>query len=67
MKANISSWTNKESSQQVGVRQFINICRDVDGSSSHWCGASKAQQTVQVEGRDFRIVTLEVREVEVIR
>ena len=66
MKAKVSRRTDKKCFEEVCFRQLVDVGGDVDLATRDRNGSSKAEKSVQVEGRDLGVVTLEVGEVEVI-
>ena len=66
MKAQISIWADEECFEKFWTGQFVDVVGDVEYPTSNRDRPPKAQESVQVEGRDFGIVSLKVREVKVV-
>ena len=66
VEAEVACRGDEECLQEVALCQRVDLPRDVQGPPGHRDGATKAKQPVQVEGGDLGVVSLEVREVEVV-
>lgn len=67
VEAEIAGRTDEERLEDVAVSHLVDLRGHVERPARHRHAAPEVQQTVQMEGRDLGVVSLVVREVEVVR
>ena len=66
VKAEVARRGDEEGLEEISLRQRVDLSRDVQRSSGDGDRPAKAKQPIEVEGSNLGVVSLKIREVEVI-